>query len=159
MDSRLSGPHRRIETPSGDFDGPFQGGDFVGRFNQPHAVDRRFRIDHAEQRPPAPLGSGTSLSHQQGNQPVQSGVGAKGIVHGFNLGQQLGQLLVEILNRKGGIRAVAFHRPVHTGPRADPSFEPGVVGIDEQHIGLVTARSQHRHRIRLIESRHIPEIG
>ena len=151
------GAHGGVKAPGGDVDGALQEGDFVVGLDLAHQVNLPGGIFQAAHPFGAALGLAAALLDDAGDDGVQAGIAAEGVMDGFAVGQQAGQLGIQAGERVGGVGAQRPDGAAHPGPAPDPDFKVGVVGADEQGVGSAGAGAQDGHGVRFVKAGEVPE--
>ena len=103
------------------------------------------------------LAARTASDDQVGNEAVHALVGAERVVHRVGLGEELGQLLVQLLDGEGVVSSERLLCAVHADALSDPYLVLGIERVDEEDIRFIGAGAQDGHGVRLVEAGEVPE--
>ena len=135
MDAGSRRAHGSVKPVGRDVDGPLQQGDFRVGLDLSHQIDLGRRVLDAAQTFRAALGHAAATLDHIGDDAVQPVVAAQSVIDRVVIGQQPGQLGVQLLQGVGGVGAQRSHRAAHSGAIADPDLKGGIVRPDKKGIG------------------------
>ena len=117
-----SRPNRAVEPLRGDINCLLEGVDLFGGLDDPPRPDRSDEVDDATDVAAVALAARTTPDDEVGNETVEASVRAERVVHRAGLGQELGELFVQLFDREGLVGSQSLLRAFDPDSLSGPIF-------------------------------------